>query len=89
MSVNTSFCGQVFLPFTIGKIELLRSQLDRASLDVDIQANGGILADNIGDVAAARRDVIVSGSGIFGTPDYAKPIALMKQNQRIAVSAKK
>jgi len=32
--------------------------------------------------------VIVSGSGIFGTPDYAKTIALMKRNLRKAVDAK-
>jgi hypothetical protein len=32
--------------------------------------------------------VIVSGSGIFGTPDYRKTMALMKQNLRKAVGAK-
>jgi hypothetical protein len=32
--------------------------------------------------------VIVSGSGIFGTPEYAKTIALMKRNILKAVGAK-
>jgi len=39
-------------------------------------------------VAAAGANVIVSGSGIFGTPDYAKTIALMKRNLRKAVDTK-
>ena len=88
MSVNPGFGGQAFLPSTLGKIELLRSQLTRAGLDVDIQVDGGLKADNVGEVAAAGANVIVSGSGIFGTPDYRKTIALMKRNLQKAVSVK-
>ena len=44
--------------------------------------------DAIGEAVAAGANVIVSGSGIFGTPDYGKTIALMKQNFRKAVGAK-
>lgn len=88
MSVNPGFGGQAFLPSALGKIELLRSQLSRSGLDVDIEADGGIKAENIGDVAAAGANVIVSGSGIFGTPDYAKTIALMKRNLRKAAGVK-
>ena len=88
MTVNPGFGGQAFLPAMLGKIELLRSQLTRAKLDVDIQVDGGIKTDNVGEVAAAGANVIVSGSGIFGTPDYGKTIALMKRNIRMAVGAK-
>jgi len=88
MTVNPGFGGQAFLSSMLGKIELLRSQLTRAKLDVDIQVDGGIKADNIGEVVAAGANVIVSGSGIFGTPDYGKTIALMKENIRKAVGAK-
>jgi ribulose-phosphate 3-epimerase len=88
MSVNPGFGGQAFLPSTLGKIELLRSQLTRSGIDVDIQVDGGVKADNVGDMAAAGANVIVSGSGIFGTPDYGKTIALMKRNIRKAVGAK-
>jgi ribulose-phosphate 3-epimerase len=70
-----------------GKIELLRSQLARTNLPVDIQVDGGIKADNVAEVVRAGANVIVSGSGIFGTKDYAKTIALMRQNIRKAASA--
>ncbi len=80
MTVNPGFGGQGFLPAMTGKIELLRSQLARTSLPVDIQVDGGIKADNVAEVVRAGANVIVSGSGIFGTKDYAKTIAQMRQN---------
>ena len=88
MSVNPGFGGQAFLPSSLGKIELLRTQLTRAGLHVDIQVDGGIKADNVGEVVAAGANVIVSGSGIFGTPDYGKTIDLMRKNIRKAAGAK-
>ena len=88
MSVNPGFGGQAFLPSSLGKIELLRTQLTRAGLHVDVQVDGGIKADNVGEVVAAGANVIVSGSGIFGTPDYGKTIDLMRKNIRKASGGK-
>jgi ribulose-phosphate 3-epimerase len=88
MSVNPGFGGQEFLPSSLGKIELLRTQLTRAGLNVDIQVDGGIKADNVGEVVAAGANVIVSGSGIFGTPDYKKTVDLMRKNIRKAAGEK-
>jgi len=88
MSVNPGFGGQAFLPSSLGKIELLRTQLTRAGLNVDIQVDGGIKAENVGEVVAAGANVIVSGSGIFGTPDYKKTIELMRKNIHKAAGAR-
>jgi ribulose-phosphate 3-epimerase len=87
MTVNPGFGGQAFIPAMTGKIELLRSQLARTGLPVDIQVDGGIKADNVAEVVRAGANVIVSGSGIFGTKDYAKTIAQMRQNIRKAAAA--
>lgn len=87
MTVNPGFGGQAYLPSMTGKIELLRAQLSRARLSVDIEVDGGIKADNVAEVVRAGANVIVSGSGIFGTTDYAKTIALMRQNIRKASAA--
>ncbi|MGE5699713.1 MAG: ribulose-phosphate 3-epimerase [Deltaproteobacteria bacterium] len=87
MTVNPGFGGQAFIPAMTGKIELLRSQLARTGLPVDIQVDGGIKADNVAEVVRAGANVIVSGSGIFGTKDYAKTIARMRQNILKAASA--
>lgn len=87
MSVNPGFGGQAYLPAMTGKIELLRSQLTRTGLSVDIEVDGGIKVDNVSEVVRAGANVIVSGSGIFGTKDYGKTISEMRKNIRKAVSA--
>ncbi len=87
MTVNPGFGGQAYIPSMTGKIELLRSQLSRSGLAVDIEVDGGIKEDNVARVVKAGANVIVSGSGIFGTKDYAKTIAAMKKNIAKAVSA--
>jgi len=87
MTVNPGFGGQAYLPSMTGKIELLRSQLVRAGLSVDIEVDGGIKADNVAEVVRAGANVIVSGSGIFKTKDYGKTISEMRKNIRKAVSA--
>lgn len=86
MTVNPGFGGQAYLPAMTGKIELLRSQLTRAGLSVDIEVDGGIKEDNIEVVVRAGANVIVSGSGIFGTKDYGKTIAGMRKKIRAASS---
>lgn len=87
MTVNPGFGGQAYIPSMTGKIELLRSQLLRSGLAVDIEVDGGIKEDNVAKVVKAGANVIVSGSGIFGTKDYAKTIGGMKKNIQKAVSA--
>ncbi len=87
MSVNPGFGGQEYLPSMTGKIELLRSQLVRSGLSVDIEVDGGIKTDNVAEVVRAGANVIVSGSGIFKTKDYGKTISEMRENIRKAVSA--
>lgn len=86
MTVNPGFGGQAYLPAMTGKIELLRSQLTRAGLSVDIEVDGGIKEDNVEVVVRAGANVIVSGSGIFGTKDYGKTIAGMKKKIQAAAS---
>ena len=87
MTVNPGFGGQAYIPSMTGKIELLRSQLLRSGIAVDIEVDGGIKEENVALVAKAGANVIVSGSGIFGMKDYAKTIAAMKKNIVKAVSA--
>jgi len=86
MTVNPGFGGQAYLPSMTGKIELLRSQLDRTGLSVDIEVDGGIKEDNVEVAVRAGANVIVSGSGIFGSKDYGKTIAGMRKRIRAAGS---
>lgn len=78
MTVNPGFGGQKFIPSMLPKIEKLKNMLIKADSEICIEADGGIVVDNIQDIAKAGADIFVSGSGIFKTPDYKKTISAMK-----------
>jgi len=79
MSVNPGFGGQELIPEVFPKIKEIRRLITRKGHTIKLEVDGGIKVDNIGAVAEAGADIFVSGSGIFGTPDYAKTIAAMKK----------
>jgi len=78
MTVFPGFAGQAFIEDVLPKIEKVRNMITERKLPILIQADGGIKADNIDRVVRAGAEVIVSGSGIFKTPDYAATIRRMR-----------
>jgi ribulose-phosphate 3-epimerase len=83
MSVNPGFGGQQFIRSVLPKITEVRKRIDRLGKDIWLEVDGGIKADNIGEVAKAGADTFVAGSAIFGSKDYAATIRLMRD--RLAV----
>ena len=79
MTVFPGFAGQAFIEDVLTKIEKVRRVVEQRKLSILIEADGGIKADNIGRVVKAGAEVIVSGSGIFKTPDYADTIRRMRK----------
>ena len=79
MSVNPGFGGQELIPEVLPKIKELRRLLGQKGRRAELEVDGGIKVDNIGVAAGAGADVFVSGSGIFGTKDYAQTIAAMRK----------
>lgn len=80
MSVNPGFGGQKFIPQTLRKLQDLTALLARhGRSDLDVEVDGGISAKNIAEVHAAGANVLVAGSAIFNTSDYAATIAEMRQ----------
>jgi ribulose-phosphate 3-epimerase len=79
MSVFPGFGGQAFIPDVLPKIRQLRALIDGRKLPLLIEVDGGIKADNIDLVVEAGAEIIVSGSGIFKTPDYAGTIRTMRR----------
>ena len=78
MSVFPGFAGQAFIPEVLPKIAALRSLIDERKLALLIEVDGGIKTDNIDLVVRAGAEVIVSGSGIFKSPDYAATVHAMR-----------
>ena len=79
MSVNPGFGGQKFIASALEKIAALRERIDERGWNVEIEVDGGVKVDNVDAVVKAGANVIVSGSGIFGTKDYAATIAEMRR----------
>lgn len=85
MSVNPGFGGQSFIPYALDKARRLRRMIEERKLQVAIEMDGGIDADNIQTAISAGVDVCVAGSAIFGQPD---PVAAMQLLRRQASSRK-
>ncbi len=74
MTVNPGFGGQAYIPLT-DKIAEVKAMVDAGGHDIDIEIDGGISANTIGECAAAGANVFVSGSALFAYDDKAAGIA--------------
>jgi len=83
MTVNPGFGGQSFIPGVLPKIERLRKEIEEKGLDIEIEVDGGINPETIGQVSKAGADVFVAGSAVFHSDDYGKTIRLMREKMQI------
>jgi len=79
MSVNPGFGGQSFIPEVLKKVEQLRKTIDRNHYPVEIEVDGGIKLENIGEVSRAGGDIFVLGTGIFKTASYRDTIRKLRR----------
>jgi len=66
MTVNPGFGGQTFIASMLPKIERLRGMITQHGASCDLEVDGGIGSDTIGDVARAGANVFVAGTSIYG-----------------------
>ena len=78
MSVNPGFGGQKFIPSVLRKIAAIREILDRLQSRALLEVDGGIKPDNAAQIIAAGANVLVAGSAIFASGDYAGTIAALR-----------
>lgn len=74
MTVNPGEGGQMLIPETIEKIKILSEYREKNNLNYDIEADGGVKLSNSKELIDAGADILVSGSGILESKDYAKTI---------------
>jgi ribulose-phosphate 3-epimerase len=68
MSVNPGWGGQKFIPASLNKLHRMREALpDHVGLEVD----GGVHEGTAGAVVQSGANLLVTGSGVFGSPDPA------------------
>jgi ribulose-phosphate 3-epimerase len=78
MSVEPGFAGQPFIEDVLPKLTRLRERRDKTGSTCLLEIDGGISVITAARAAAAGADVLVSGSGVFRSKDYAEAIARMK-----------
>ena len=79
MTVEPGFGGQSFMAEMMPKIKELKEEIDRRNLNVLIEADGGIGAATISQVADAGVDVCVAGTAVFKAEDPAQAIKELQQ----------
>ena len=84
MSVNPGFGGQKFIPSVLDKIRRVRELIDRTQSRTLLEVDGGVKPENAAEVISAGADVIVSGSAVFCSPDYAAAIAALRSGRETA-----
>jgi ribulose-phosphate 3-epimerase len=79
MSVNPGFGGQRFIHESYAKLRQARDLV--GGRPIDIEVDGGVSAENAGELAAAGANVLVAGTAIFSGNDpatYAQRIAAIR-----------
>ena len=74
MSVNPGFGGQTFIPAILDKITRTRELITRTGSKALLEVDGGIKIDNTAEVVKAGAEVLVAGSAIFNSSNYADTI---------------
>jgi len=74
MSVNPGFGGQKFISSVIEKSKRLKAMIEKRNPNCLIEIDGGVNNKNIQELKDAGVDVVVAGSYVYGSNDYAEAI---------------
>ena len=80
MTVEPGFGGQKFMAEMCPKLAKLRAELQRRSLSVDVEVDGGIGIDTAAAAVEAGANVLVAGSSLFSAPDYAAALDALRRS---------
>lgn len=88
MSVNPGFGGQKFIPHALDKVRELARRRKELGLNFEIEIDGGVNLENVGDIVRAGCDRLVSGASIFHAPDAAATVAQMRAAAQNAITVR-
>ena len=78
MTVEPGKGGQELISSTIEKIKELNSYREEHNLDYEIEADGGIKVENSEKIIDAGADILVAGTAIINSKDYAETIKKLR-----------
>ena len=74
MTVEPGFGGQKFMTDMMPKVTQIRQWISETGREIDLQVDGGVNAETAKVCVEAGANVLVAGSYLFSTPDYAAAI---------------
>ena len=80
MTVNPGFGGQGFIEKVLPKVEAIHWMIEASRKDIRLEVDGGIRPGTALQAVASGADVLVAGSAIFDTDDYATAIAALRED---------
>ena len=72
MTVEPGFGGQKMMPEMLEKVRKIRKYANEHGINIDIEVDGGLTADNVGLATAAGANVIVAGSAVYNAKEIIK-----------------
>ena len=79
MTVEPGFGGQSFMPECLDKVRALRRHAIKMGVNLNIEVDGGINADNAAYCTEAGADVLAAGSALFKTKKTRTVIQAMRE----------
>ncbi len=79
MSVEPGKGKQKLIPETIDKIKQLKEYIEKNNIEIDIEVDGGINKDTVGEVKKAGANIIVAGSAITLSNNYNEIVQKLKE----------
>ena len=83
MSVYPGFGGQKFIKSQITKIKKIRKKIEKDNLNIDLEVDGGINANNAKEIINAGANILVAGTACFdrGKKYYKKNIEALRNSK--------
>lgn len=84
MSVEPGYGGQAFNPVALEKLAHLKALRSERNASFRLGVDGGISVETAGPVAAAGAELLVAGSAVIRSANYARAIADLENRARTA-----
>ena len=80
MTVHPGFGGQSLIERVFPKMERIRNRIDTEGLSTLVEVDGGVKVENAHRFTNAGAHVLVSGSGVFKSPNRIETIAKLQRS---------
>lgn len=84
MTVNPGFSGQKMDMSVMPKLQELSGLVEERGLRTDIEVDGGVEPENVGEVVKRGGNVLVAGAGVYAKKDPVAAISVLREQAESA-----